>query len=115
MKRSRPVNPMPIGYLRAIFRFFKDPGASGWGKLFVLATIVYVVSPIDLIPDIAPIIGWLDDLGLAGVAMMYLARVAGRYREASVLEQARPKAMPPKHEEGVVEAYGVPVYDTYSS
>jgi uncharacterized membrane protein YkvA (DUF1232 family) len=33
----------------------------------VLATL-YVLSPIDVIPDIAPIIGWLDDVGVIGWA-----------------------------------------------
>jgi uncharacterized membrane protein YkvA (DUF1232 family) len=36
---------------------------------------------VDFIPDVIPIVGWLDDLGLATVAMGYLARVAARYRE----------------------------------
>jgi uncharacterized membrane protein YkvA (DUF1232 family) len=103
---------VPLGYLRAIGRFFRDPDASFWGKLFVLATIVYVVSPLDFIPDLAPVVGWLDDLGLAGVAMMYLARVAGRYREESAM--APPKAVRAR-EAAVVDTYGVPVSDSYSS
>jgi uncharacterized membrane protein YkvA (DUF1232 family) len=70
-----------IGYVRAMGRFFKDKNGSKLGKLFVLATIAYVVWPVDFIPDVIPIVGWLDDLGLATVAMGYLARVAARYRE----------------------------------
>ncbi len=31
--------------------------------LFIL-TIIYIVSPIDVIPDVAPIIGWVDDAGV---------------------------------------------------
>lgn len=34
----------------------------------VIMAIVYGVSPIDLIPDILPLIGWVDD-GLMGVLM----------------------------------------------
>lgn len=32
--------------------------------LFVL-TVLYCLSPIDLIPDVMPVIGWLDDAGVA--------------------------------------------------
>ncbi len=31
--------------------------------LFVL-TVIYVISPIDVIPDVLPVIGWLDDLAI---------------------------------------------------
>ena len=31
--------------------------------LFVV-TVLYCISPVDLIPDVLPIIGWLDDLGI---------------------------------------------------
>ncbi len=31
--------------------------------LFAL-TVIYVLSPIDVIPDVLPVIGWLDDLAI---------------------------------------------------
>ena len=70
---------MKVGRLRALGRFFKDRDASILGKLFVLAAVFYVVWPADLIPDV-PIIGWLDDIGVMGLATAYLSRVIGRYR-----------------------------------
>ena len=51
-----------------------------FGKLFVLSAVVYVIVPVDLIPDV-PIVGWLDDLGVMGIATAWLSRVLGRYRE----------------------------------
>jgi uncharacterized membrane protein YkvA (DUF1232 family) len=69
-----------IGRARALVRYFKDPQAGWFGKLFVLAAVVYVVCPIDLIPDV-PIVGWLDDLGVASIAAAWLAKVIGRYRQ----------------------------------
>lgn len=68
-----------IGRLRALARFFKDRNASILGKLFVLAAAFYVVWPADLIPDV-PFIGWLDDIGVMGLATAYLSRVISRYR-----------------------------------
>ena len=64
--------------LRALVRFFRDREASLFGKLFVLAAVFYVVWPADLIPDV-PVIGWLDDMGVMGLATLYLSRVLKRY------------------------------------
>lgn len=81
--RRRPAPT--IGRARALIRFFKDGNASILGKLFVLGAAFYVVWPADLIPDV-PIVGWLDDLGVMGLATAYLTRVISRYRtETSAL------------------------------
>jgi uncharacterized membrane protein YkvA (DUF1232 family) len=76
-----------IGRARAFLRYMRDPKASLFGKLFVLAAIAYVICPVDLIPDV-PIVGWLDDLGVASLAMGWVARVIGRYRETPELAEA---------------------------
>jgi len=45
--------------------------------LLVILFILYVINPFDLIPDLAPIVGWLDDAFLIGVLIYYLKR--GRF------------------------------------
>ena len=80
MTSRRPL--VKVGRIRALFRYFKDRDASILGKLFVLAAAFYVVWPADLIPDV-PFIGWLDDIGVMGIATAWLSRVIGRYREAA--------------------------------
>lgn len=86
MAKLRPATlaaaPVAIGFLPGIARFFRDREASLAGKAFVLLTIAYVVFPADAVPDVLPIVGWLDDIGLAGVAFTYLHRVSSRYRIA---------------------------------
>jgi uncharacterized membrane protein YkvA (DUF1232 family) len=69
-----------IGRARALVRYFRDREASILGKLFVLAAVVYVISPVDLVPDV-PIIGWLDDMGVMSLAVAWMWKVIGRYRE----------------------------------
>ncbi|MFO0678916.1 MAG: YkvA family protein [Polyangiaceae bacterium] len=75
-----------VGRLRGLVRFFRDRDASLVGKAFVVLTAAYVVWPLDLLPDAAPVLGWLDDLGLVGFASAYLFRVADRYREVPPAE-----------------------------
>jgi len=83
---DRPVRrgTVPIGYFAALVRFFRDSKASKLGKLFVVLTVAYIVWPLDFVPDVAPVVGWLDDAGFATVALAYLARVAARYRHESL-------------------------------
>lgn len=78
MRAVRPSR-QKLGRLTAFFRYLRDPSASVLGKLFVVFAAAYVVWPADLIPDV-PIVGWLDDLGVASVALAYLGHVVGRYR-----------------------------------
>lgn len=67
-------------------RYYRDPSASVFGKLVIFLALVYVVLPVDLIPDV-PIVGWLDDLGVMGLATVWLGRVVTRYREPSPLPE----------------------------
>ena len=76
----------PIGRLRALYRFFADRDASLVGKLMVFAAAFYVVFPADAIPDMVPILGWLDDLGVAAFALAYLSKVITRYRQLPPVE-----------------------------
>jgi len=72
-----------IGRARALLRYFRDREASTFGKLFVLAAVVYVISPVDAIPDV-PVIGWLDDMGVMSLAVAWMWKVIGRYREPTL-------------------------------
>ena len=42
---------------------------SGRNLLIVAAALAYFISPIDFIPDCIPVIGWLDDIGVIGMAL----------------------------------------------
>lgn len=85
LARSRPK----IGWFRALGRYYRDPSASPLGKLVIFLAMVYVVMPVDLVPDV-PILGWLDDLGVMGLATAWLTRVAARYRAPDQLPDEAP-------------------------
>lgn len=61
--------------LPLLFTRFRREARMVWGmmthrdtptsaKLVALAAVVYLISPIDLIPDVIPVIGWMDDAGI---------------------------------------------------
>jgi uncharacterized membrane protein YkvA (DUF1232 family) len=47
----------------------KDPRLPWYGKLLAVFIVAYAFSPIDLIPDPIPILGYLDDLILLPLAI----------------------------------------------
>ena len=57
---------------------------SPWSWIAAIGTILYVLSPIDFVPEaFLPIVGYIDDLGLWGVMSVLLAREKSRW-EASL-------------------------------
>jgi len=48
--------------VRAVYLAAKDPRTPWYAKGLVLLIVAYALSPIDLIPDFVPVLGYLDDL-----------------------------------------------------
>ncbi len=63
--------------IRLLFDLLKDPRVPRRTKLVVGAAAVYVVSPIDLIPEFIPVVGLADDFLLVAFAINHLVTVAG--------------------------------------
>jgi uncharacterized membrane protein YkvA (DUF1232 family) len=49
----------------------RDPGTPWYAKALAICVVGYAISPIDLIPDFLPVVGYLDDLLLVppGIAV----------------------------------------------
>ncbi len=58
--------------IMALFNYMRDVNVSWHRKAIIVAALVYFISPIDSIPDIAPLIGYLDDLGVITALLKYL-------------------------------------------
>jgi uncharacterized membrane protein YkvA (DUF1232 family) len=61
--------------LALVWAMLRDPRAPRAAKLTALLAVLYVLSPVDLIPDVVPLLGWLDD----GVVAMLLLRLAVQF------------------------------------
>src|SRR3712207_3199577 len=57
--------------LYALYLAYKDPRVPWYARLFAACVVGYAFSPIDLIPDPIPVLGYLDDLLLVplGIAL----------------------------------------------
>ncbi len=66
----------------ALYNYMKDPFVSWHRKAIVVMGLVYFISPIDTIPDIAPFIGYLDDLGVVTAVIKFLGSELIPYYDA---------------------------------
>ncbi|GLS20010.1 hypothetical protein GCM10007874_30270 [Labrys miyagiensis] len=76
----------------------RDPRTPWRAKLVASAVAAYALSPIDLIPDFIPIIGYLDDLvivplGIALAIRMIPAGLLDEYRRMAALHDRRPRSI----------------------
>lgn len=60
------------GDARLLWRALRHPQSPGWLKLGTVGIALYLLSPIDLIPDVIPVIGVLDDIVLVPLAIRFL-------------------------------------------
>jgi uncharacterized membrane protein YkvA (DUF1232 family) len=72
----------------AIYIACKDPRVPWYARVFAGFVVAYAFSPIDLIPDVIPILGYLDDLILVPLGIMLVIKMI----PPDVLAQCREKA-----------------------
>ncbi|MEO7885423.1 MAG: YkvA family protein [Polaromonas sp.] len=60
------------GDARRLWKALRHPDAPGWLKWGTALVALYLVSPIDLIPDVIPFFGVMDDLVLVPLAIRWL-------------------------------------------
>ena len=69
----------------ALWFALKHPSVSGWAKAIAFIAVAYALSPIDLIPDFIPILGYLDDLIIVPVLVWLVLKLV----PIDVLNQTR--------------------------
>lgn len=82
----------------ALLLAYRDPRVPWYAKVFAALVVAYAFSPMDLIPDFVPVLGYLDDLLLVplGIALAFKmippAVVAeSRLKAQEALSEQRPR------------------------
>jgi uncharacterized membrane protein YkvA (DUF1232 family) len=84
--------------VHAIYLASRDPRVPWYAKVLGIAVAAYALSPIDLIPDFIPVLGYLDDviivpLGIALVVRLIPADVMAEHRALATAAQTRPVSL----------------------
>ena len=79
----------------ALYFAARDPRVPWAAKALALAVAAYAFSPIDLIPDFVPVLGYLDDLliiplGIALVIRLIPPDIMAEHRQAATAAAGRP-------------------------
>jgi len=73
-KMTRGTGLRSILRLRYLPAYLKDPSISPLKKGLLALAMIYIISPLDAIPEAIPIVGWLDDLGVLGILVASLLK-----------------------------------------
>jgi uncharacterized membrane protein YkvA (DUF1232 family) len=79
----------------ALYLAARDPRVPWYAKVLALAVAAYALSPIDLIPDFVPVLGYLDDLvivpaGIAAIVRLIPPSIMAEHRELATAALDRP-------------------------
>lgn len=62
------------GDARLLWFALRHPLSPGWLKPALALVALYLLSPIDLIPEVVPVLGVVDDLVLVPLALAFIVR-----------------------------------------
>src|SRR5262245_4378805 len=79
----------------AIYLAARDPRVPWYAKMLALCVAGYALSPIDLIPDFVPVLGYVDDvvivpLGILAVVKLVPSCIMAEHRAAAALASEKP-------------------------
>ena len=82
--------------VEALWRAARDPRTPWYAKWLAMGIVAYALSPIDLIPDFIPVLGYLDDLLLVPLGIWLVLRlipphVMAEHRAAAQAAPKRPR------------------------
>lgn len=87
MNRAEEKDAVKV-YIPALFLAMKKQETPRLAKLMAALTVAYALSPIDLIPDFIPVLGYLDDL----LILPILAAIAIRLIPVSIMDECKAEA-----------------------
>ncbi len=79
--------------IHAVYLAMKDPRTPWYAKAFAAVILGYALSPIDLVPDFIPVLGYLDDLIIVPAGIVLLIKMIPQEVMAECREKARAQAL----------------------
>ncbi|MPZ41751.1 MAG: DUF1232 domain-containing protein [Rhizobiales bacterium] len=81
----------------ALWLAARDPRVPWYAKVLAMAVAAYALSPVDLIPDFVPVLGYLDDLvivplGILAVVKLIAPALMAEFRERATSLAERPRS-----------------------
>ena len=73
----------------ALYLAYRDPRVPWYARVFAALVVGYAFSPIDLIPDVIPVLGYLDDLLIVPLGITLAIRMIPPHVLAECREEAR--------------------------
>lgn len=70
----------------AVFRALADKRTPLLPKVIGIAALAYILFPFDVMSDLVPFTGWIDDASIAGIALLLIAKLIPK----QVLDEYRP-------------------------
>ncbi len=52
---------------------YRSKDAPAWAKRIIIGTLGYVLTPVDAVPDLTPLIGYTDDIGVLTFGLVTIA------------------------------------------
>jgi uncharacterized membrane protein YkvA (DUF1232 family) len=79
----------------ALYLAARDPRVPWYAKALAIAVAAYALSPIDLIPDFVPVLGFIDDLiivaaGMALVIRLIPPEIMRQHRDIAIAAKDQP-------------------------
>jgi uncharacterized membrane protein YkvA (DUF1232 family) len=96
--------------LHALYLAYRDPRVPSHARVFAAIVVGYAFSPIDLIPDPIPVLGYLDDLVLIPLGVALAIKMIPDAVLAECREKARQASGEPKPVNRVAAAFVVTVW-----
>jgi uncharacterized membrane protein YkvA (DUF1232 family) len=61
--------------VRLALRLLREPRVPSLAKAVPLLPVLYLIAPLDVVPDLLPVLGQLDDIGIAIVTLKFFLRL----------------------------------------
>jgi len=81
IKTSRKSVFKVLNHIKALKNYMLDKDVKWVRKSVVVAALLYFIAPIDAVPDFAPFVGFLDDIGVIAWTLRFLGQEIKGYYE----------------------------------